>query len=521
MDKQTQREMPDHTEVKEVLSEAEERFETIRKTVGLFLGPLVFFAIYFSSIPGLTPKAHVLAAIIGLVITWWVTEPIPMPVTSILGAVLVVVLNVAPAGKALAAFADPIIFLFLGSFILAEAMMVHRLDRRFAFGILALPWVGNSTARILLVYGFIAAFISMWISNTAATAMMFPIGLGIVYAMADVISEKTGRKVNPAQLRFGTGMMLMVAYAASVGGIGTPVGTPPNLIGIAMIEKMANVKISFFEWMLMAVPMLILMFAVLFGLMYVLHKPEISKIEGVQDYVRREKAKLGGWTAGQRNTLIAFGIAVVLWIIPGFLATIYGSSSAIAKLYSSRMPEAIGALIAALLLFILPTNWKKREFTITWKQATRIDWGTLFLFGGGLTLGTLMFETKLAEAVGKSLLGLSGADSLWGITFAAIIIAILVSETTSNTASANMVVPVMISLAVAAGVNPIPPALGATLGASFGFMLPVSTPPNAIVYGSGMIPITRMIRAGIVFDIVGAVIIWCGLRLLLPLLGWA
>ncbi|HHY95660.1 MAG TPA: anion transporter, partial [Firmicutes bacterium] len=162
---------------------------------------------------------------------------------------------------------------------------------------------------------------------------------------------------------------------------------------------------------------------------------------------------------------------------------------------------------------------KNREFTITWREATRIDWGTLLLFGGGLSLGKLMFDTKLADAIGKGLMDLTGATSVWGITLAAILVAILVSEATSNTASANMVVPVMISLAMAAGVNPIPPALGATLGASYGFMLPVSTPPNAIVYGSGMIPITKMIRAGVLFDIAGAMIIWFGLRIMLPLLG--
>jgi sodium-dependent dicarboxylate transporter 2/3/5 len=185
------------------------------------------------------------------------------------------------------------------------------------------------------------------------------------------------------------------------------------------------------------------------------------------------------------------------------------------------MPEGVAALIGALLLFLLPVNWKNREFTISWGQATKIDWGTLLLFGGGITLGNLMFESKLAEAVGSGLLALSGASSLWGITFGAIFIAILVSETSSNTASANMVIPVMISLAGAAGVNPIPPAIGATLGASWGFMLPVSTPPNAIVYGSGMIPIVKMIRAGIFFDIIGGFGIWVGLRILLPLVGLA
>jgi sodium-dependent dicarboxylate transporter 2/3/5 len=214
-------------------------------------------------------------------------------------------------------------------------------------------------------------------------------------------------------------------------------------------------------------------------------------------------------------------VAVVLWITPGFLALIWGAQSAPAKYYNSRFPEAVAALVAALLLFVLPVNWRQREFTISWRQAVKIDWGTLLLFGGGITLGELMFQTQLADAVGKSLLRLSGASSMWGITFAAIFIAIIVSETTSNTASANMVVPVIISLSMAAGVNPVPPAIGATLGASWGFMLPVSTPPNAIVYGSGMVPITKMLRAGVLFDILGGLTLWLGLRILLPLVGLA
>jgi sodium-dependent dicarboxylate transporter 2/3/5 len=203
------------------------------------------------------------------------------------------------------------------------------------------------------------------------------------------------------------------------------------------------------------------------------------------------------------------------------LAVLYGGASPIASSYSKVMPEGVAAIIGASLLFLLPVNWETRKFTISWKQATQIDWGTLLLFGGGITLGSLMFETKLAEIIGISLLRISGATSVWGITLSAIFIAILVSETSSNTASANMVVPVMIALAQAAGVNPIPPAIGATLGASWGFMLPVSTPPNAIVYGSGLVPITAMIRAGIFFDILGGLLIWAGLYILLPMVGLA
>jgi len=350
---------------------------------------------------------------------------------------------------------------------------------------------------------------------------MFPIALGIVYAMADITAKQTGTQVDPLKLRFGTGMMLMAAYSASAGGIATPVGTPPNLIGIAMIEKFCGVKIAFFHWMSFALPLFLLLFVLLYFLMYFLHKPEVARIEGGTEFVAEQRAQLGKWTRGQKNALLCFLITVTLWLIPGILALLYGETSPTTKAYSKMMPEGVAALVGAALLFLLPVDWKERKFTISWKQATKIDWGTLLLFGGGITLGSLMFDTKLAEVIGTSLLKMSGATSVWGITFGAIFIAILVSETSSNTASANMVVPVMIALAQAAGVNPIPPAIGATLGASWGFMLPVSTPPNAIVYGSGMVPITAMIRAGIFFDILGGLVIWAGLYILLPLVGLA
>jgi sodium-dependent dicarboxylate transporter 2/3/5 len=506
-------------EIKETTSRAEERFEYWRNSVGFFLGPVLAVIIYRLPLSGLNPQAHRLAAVLGLVVTWWITEPIPIPITALLGAVMCVVLGVAPAKAAFASFADPIIYLFLGSFLLAQAMAEHGLDKRLAYGLMSLRWVGQSPGRLLFVYGAITAFISMWISNTATAAMMFPIGLGIISATAELMSRNTGRQVDPKSLRFGTGLMLMTAYAASTGGIGTPVGTPPNLIGLAMIEKFTQVRIPFFQWMLFAVPLLIVMYIFLFILMYRLHKPDAGRLTGSREYMRMELRALGPWTRGQKNALLAFLVAVGLWTAPGFLALFAGTSAPAFKLYSARVPEAVAALIAAGLLFVLPVDWKRREFTLSWKQARHIDWGTLLLFGGGLTLGELMIQTRLAEAIGHSLLHLSGARSLWGITLAAILVSVLVSEATSNTASATMTVPVMISLALAAGVNPIPPALGATLGASWGFMLPVSTPPNAIVYGSGLVPITKMIRAGILFDIGGCLLIWLGLRLLLPLAG--
>lgn len=506
---------------REVISPLEQRFENLRNRIGFILGPVVFLVFYFLPYSNISYEAHALSAVLMWVIVWWVTEPIPIPATSLMGAVLCVALNVADVKKVFAPFADPIVFLFMGSFILAAAMSKHGIDKRFAIKILSLKFAGGSTGRLLFTFGAITAFISMWISNTAATAMMLPIAAGIVTSVARIYGEEKGIEVDPKKLKFGTAMMLMTAYSASIGGIGTPVGTPPNLIGIAMIEKFAHFRITFFQWVMFAVPMLIIMYIILYYLIYLLNKPEISRLNTSSSYITGYKSNLKRISAGEINSILAFIVTVILWLIPGFLAVVYGTESESYKVYNSHFPESVAAIIGAILLFLWPVNLKKFEFTINWKDAVGIDWGTLILFGGGLTLGNLMFETKLAEYLGNSFINFSGLDSVWGITLAAIFIAIIVSEATSNTASANMIVPVVISICLAGNLNPIPPAIGATLGASWGFMLPVSTPPNAIVYGSGMVPITKMIRSGIFFDIIGGFMIWLVLRLILPLFGLA
>ncbi|MEO0226036.1 MAG: DASS family sodium-coupled anion symporter [candidate division WOR-3 bacterium] len=502
----------------EVISPAEERFEKIRRTIGLFLGPALLIAIDLLPI-NLNPKAHHLAAILSLVIVWWITEAVPIPVTALLGPTLAVIFGVETAKKVFPSFADPVVFLFIGSFILAQAMSRHRLDQRIAYGLLALPGVGSDLRSILFVFGLISVIISMWISNTATTAMLMPIGIGILRTISKVYSKENGQEIDPKKLRYSTALMLMAAYGASVGGIGTPVGTPPNLIGIGLINNLLKIKISFFQWMLFAIPLVIIMYIVLYFLLLILHKPEINKIEAVQEFIKEARQRLGPLTPGQRNILIAFLLTVGLWVFPGFIAIFWGSEASVAKWYESHIPEAGAALLGAGILFVLPVNWQKREFTATLRDFTEIDWGTIILFGGGLSLGGLMFSTGLAESLGRAILNITGAHSLWAITAVSIALGIIFSELTSNTASANMVIPVMISLAQAANVNPLIPALGACIGASYGFMLPVSTPPNAIVYGSGMVPITRMIRTGILFDICGFLIIFFGLFLFLPLAG--
>jgi sodium-dependent dicarboxylate transporter 2/3/5 len=501
------------SEAREVLSEAEVRFERWRKRVGLFAGPLAALIIFLLP-SSLSPEAHRLAALLAGVVIFWVTEPIPIPITALLGPVFAIVLGIGKADVVLASFGNPILFLFIGSFLIARAMEGHRLDRRFSLWLLSFRWVGDHPARILWMLGAITAFLSMWISNTAATAMMFPIALGILSSLKQ-FSEKKG-----ALQPYAVGVMLMIAYAASIGGIGTPIGTPPNLIGIGMIAKQAGREISFFQWMLLALPLLLVMYVVLYALLLFLHPVSRSTRAGrVSEFIHEQRAVIGPWTHGQKNTLVAFLVAVFLWTLPGFLALIYGPQGEPVKLFNSRLPEGAAAIVAASFLFLLPTNWAKQEYTLSWREAAGIDWGTILLFGGGVALGDLMFKTGLSQAVGEGLLSFLEVDSLWGITALAVGLGIVVSELTSNTASANMIIPVVIALATASGVSPIPPALGATLGASYGFMLPISTPPNAIVYGSGLIPIGRMIRAGLLFDLLGFLLIWGGLRLLCPMLG--
>ena len=508
--------MGTESEPKEVLSPAEESFERWRRTVGFAAGPLVFFAALLYP-TGLSAEAHRLMAVVGFVLVFWLTEAVPIPVTALLGAVLNILLGVAPAREVLAPFAHPLVFLFIGSFIIAEAITFHGLDRRFAFAIFSIRFLQKGPMRVLLALGLIVAVASMWISNTASTAMMLPIALGLFSAMKEIHGPGSGG----FDFRgFGTSMMLMVAYGASVGGIATPIGTPPNIIGIGMIEQFTGVTISFFQWMVFALPITSVMFIYLFFLLGPARGHGSVDLAGVGEYVRRARAGLGAWKRGEVHTAVAFGVAVFLWVLPSLAGLVAGKEAPAARLLSSRLNPGGVAVLAASLLFILPIDYRRGEFTMTWRRAAGIDWSTILLFGGGLSLGSLMFSTGLAESLGSALTGLTGASTLWPATAIGTALAIVLSETTSNTASANMVVPVMIAIAQGLGISPLPPALGATLGASFGFMLPVSTPPNAIVYGSGLVPILTMARRGILFDVGGFFIIMAGLYVLCPLMGW-
>jgi sodium-dependent dicarboxylate transporter 2/3/5 len=497
------------------LSPAEERFERGRRTVGLALAPLV--SVLFLALPLDMPGAQqTLAGVLLGVIVLWVTEPVPIPVGGLIGISAIVLLGVAPAADVLGPFGSSTVFTFVGAFILAQAMLKHGLARRFAFRVLSLPGVGKTTGRVILAFGAITALMSAFVSNTATVAMLVPTALGILAVIAKLMQDRgiVPADFDPTRLRVGVALMLMLAYGASVGGLLTPVGTPPNLIGRGLIEEATGERISFAQWMVAAFPICLLMFVALAAVLLLLNKPEIRRIDGVEEYVAAERALLGPLSRAEKNTLIAFAVTVTLWMVPGVVALVAGNDSAAYELISGRLNEGIVAVLGASLLFLLPTDWGKREYTLNWSDAARIDWGTILLFGTGIIFGALLEATGLAATIGEGSANALGLTSVFAITAFAVALAIIISETTSNTASAAVVVPIVIPIAIAAGVNPFVPALAATFAASFGFMLPVSTPQNAIVYGSGVVPITKMIRSGVSFDVLGAILI----LLLLPIM---
>lgn len=499
---------------------AELRFERLRRTWGLFLGPSLFLLLLLFSPAGLArPEAARLLAVTAWIVTWWISEAVPIPVTSLLAPSLAVLCGVGTARELFAPFGDPIILLFLGSFLLAEAMLSSGLDRRIAHAILAHRWVGSSATRILLAFAATTAGLSMWLSNTATAAMIFPLGLAVVRTLARFQRARRTVAVDPANRRWGTALMLAIAYAASIGGIATPIGTPPNLIVLSFLDTIAGVKIPFFTWMLLAAPVMIAMLVVMAGYLRVALPPETGDIAGSRELLAAERVALGQWSVAEGNTLIAFAFAVTFWVLPGAAALLLGPSSRAASTLTALFPEAVVAVLAAALLFVLPVEWRARRFTLSWSAATRIDWGTLLLFGGGLSLGGAMLRTGLAEALGTFLVEITGARSLIALTFLFGITAIVLTETTSNTAAAAMLAPIAIAAAQAARVSPVSPALAIALGCSMAFMLPVATPPNAIVYGSGCVPIRAMVAHGLVMNLCCAALVPAGVLLLCHLLG--
>lgn len=468
--------------------------------------PFAAALVVYLSLGSFEPGQRLIGAVFAATVALWMTELLPLAMTALLSTCLLILVGGIKEKDAFAAYGDPIIPLFIGSFILSKGMEKSGLSDRFAYLILSRKGATKNAASLLFTLGALACVISLFVSNTATTAMLLPIGLSMLSAL------KADEKGN----RFAIAVMLMLTWGSSV-AVGVPVGTPPNLIGIGMIEKATGTQITFLQWMAFGMPITIVMLIGCWPVLWWLYRKDAPPTRAATEEATLDLKNLGKMTHAERNTLIAFVVAIFLWIAPDTSAMLLGPKHAFATAFQAAVPASVAALVAAALLFALPTRDESKP--MDWKTARTIDWGTVLLFAGGIALGQAMFSSGLAKGLGELAAQATGANSLWGITALCIAAAILLSELASNTAAATTLVPVAIGLAQGAGVSPIAPALGVALGASLGFMLPVSTAPNAIVYSSGLVPSREMVKAGLLIDIVGFFATFLGLWLMLPRLG--
>lgn len=473
------------------------------------LPPLAAILAY-SALAGWGHEKALIGAVFALTVALWMTELVPIAVAALLSSALLICINGQAEKTVLAAYGDPILPLFIGSFVLAKGMELTGLSDRFAYAILRQRWASGNPLALLVSIGAVTCIISLLVSNTATTAMMLPIGLALL----------TTIKANSLQVHYATGLMLMLTWSSSV-AVGIPVGTPPNLIGMGLIEKATGTRISFLEWMAFGMPITLAMLAACMAILWFLYGKHAPNTQAASQEADRLLSGMGPLKPSERAVLWGFTTAMLIWIVPDALVIALGKDHPVALWVQPRFPASVAALLGMAVMFLVPAQDRESGRAITWKEAARIDWGTILLFGAGIALGQAVFSSGLAKDLGEAAARASGAHSLWGITALAIVAAIILSEFASNTAAATVMVPVAIGLAEGAGVNPIPAALGAALGASFGFMLPVSTAPNAIVYSSGLVPGKEMLKAGILLDLVGVAVIWGVLRLVLPMIWLA
>ncbi len=484
-----------------VSSEADEllapsRARTLAGAVG---APLAFVIVWFADLP-LEPAAHRLAAIFGAVLIAWVTEVIPIAATALLIAPLLVVTGVENAKDAFKSYADPLLYLFVGGFFIAESMRRHGLDRRIAGAIVGSRWVAGVPSRVRLALMVAGVLLSMWISNTASAAILAPIFLGM--------ARGRGKET--------TGTLLALAYACSAGGLGTVVGSPPNLITVRILRE-GGVSLSFVDWMMVGLPTaLVVSLAVFLVSRWMFPTgpaPEETAEETAEESAKPEvPARM---TRGEVVTAVAFGLAVVGWTVPGVAQALELSVAATLKTY---LHPGVVALGAASLLFMAPAG--KGERVLRWKDAAQIDWGIILLFGGGIALGTQLVETGLAGAMSQGFVAVTGIRELWTFTAVCCAFTIFFTEVCSNTASATMLVPLVVGVATQLGISPVPPALAVGLAASCAFMLPIATGPNAVVYSTGRVSQTQMMRFGVVLNLISVAVVFLLLRVLCPLLGW-
>jgi sodium-dependent dicarboxylate transporter 2/3/5 len=463
--------------------------------LGLALGGILFVVLLVLPAPESLGVAGWRTAAVGtLMAVWWMTEAIPIPATALLPLALFPLLGVLDMANAAAPYANELIFLFMGGFLLAAAMERWGLHKRVALGIMAR--VGTSPGRLLLGFMIATAFISMWISNTATAAMMLPIAIAVGGMLRP--KEREG------SYAFGTALMLGVAYAASIGGVATLIGTPPNAVLAGAADELLDVQIGFTQWMLVGLPIAAVLLPVAWLLLLRLHPP--GSLSGdASAVIEAETTALGAPSRGEKITAIVFVLTALAWILRAEKSfgdvTIPGIET-----WAPFVQDSTVAMIAAVLLFLIPVDWRRGEHALDWRSAKGISWDVLVLFGGGLSLARAIEVSGLATWIGSAVSALGAVPPLV-VVLAVTTLIMALTEVSSNTATATMAMPVVAGAAMGLGVEPLLPMAAAALASSMAFMLPVSTPPNAMVFASGYVTIPQMARAGFLLNVSSIVII--------------
>lgn len=469
-----------------------------RQLVGLILGPLLFISVLLLPRPeGLSPEAASVAAVALLMASFWIAETVPIPVTAVLPIFLFPLLGVMPTGDVTLSYGNQILFLFMGGFLIAVAMQKWHLHRRIALNVIL--GVGSSQPRLVLGFMLATAALSMWISNTATAMMMMPVAMAVIDGV---------RKEQEESKNFGVALMLSIAYGASIGGVATLVGTPPNAIFIGMIDSLYGYQVGFVDWMKLGVPVSLCMLLVCW---WVLTRGAFklqagSQSKAVRQHIESELVGMGPISPEEKRVATVFALVAACWILKGLF-----KPEALAWVEDSAI-----AMLGAFFLFIIPAGKGRGGFLLDWPTAATIPWDIIILMGGGFALASGFSESGLTMWLAEQFTVLQGIH-YFVLVLAVVLMVTFLTEVSSNAATASLFIPVMGALAVAMGMHPFSLMVPAAIAASMAFMLPVATPPNAIVFGSRYVSIDQMARTGLILNLISALVVSFLCYWLLPL----
>ncbi|UZH55372.1 DASS family sodium-coupled anion symporter [Salinimicrobium tongyeongense] len=471
------------------------------KKIMLFLGPAIYLSLQAIAPPqSMPPLAWEVLCVTIWMALWWVSEVVPIAVTALLPIVLFPLTGALSIGATTAAYGDKFVFLYLGGFLLAIAIEKWELHRRIALSIISL--IGTNLKLIILGFMIATAFLSMWISNTATSVMMLPIGAAIIAQLWDDPQTERNEKAI-----FGKALMLSIAYSASIGGIATLIGTPPNLVLAGVVQKFYGIEISFYQWIKLGLPISIMLLALTWKYLTTFaFDLKGMKLPGGRAEISKLLKELGAMSRQEKMVLAVFILTALGWITRSFLL----------QPVIPFIDDTIIAIFAGIVLFMLPSG-KDKGRLLVWEDAVKIPWGIIILFGGGMALAKAFEETGLAVWIGGQL---SSLENLPLILLVLVLVTAVnfLTEVTSNLATTAMLLPILAPMALAMHIHPYFLLVAATLAASCAFMLPVATPPNAVVFGSGHLNIKDMAKAGIWMNLLSILIITLIIYFLLPVI---